>query len=167
MLFLVKLYINIQNSALKGEKMYRILLVCTGNTCRSPMLETLIKDKLKKLGKTAEVKSAGLSVNENDKVNPKSRQALKDFGLVIRHKPTLLTSKALEKADTVITMTDEQKEYLKMDKCFYKVYSLRETVGFNASDPYGGSLEVYKECAKLLDYAAETIVQNLIKAGKV
>ena len=147
--------------------MYRILLVCTGNTCRSPMLEAFIKDKLKKANKKAEIKSAGLSVNENDKVNPKSRQALKDYGLVIRHKPTLLTVKALEKADTVITMTDEQKNYLQNDKCFYKVYSLREVVGFNIADPYGLPFESYKDCAKILDYVSSIIVENLIKAGKV
>ena len=147
--------------------MYRVLLVCTGNTCRSPMFETLIKDKLKKLDKKAEIKSAGLSVYENDKVNAKARQTLKEYALVIRHKPTLLTAKALEKADTVITMTDEQKAYLKEDKCFYKVFSLKEVVGFNVSDPYGQPIEAYKECAKMLDYASEIVVQNLIKAGKV
>ena len=147
--------------------MYRILLVCTGNTCRSPMLEALIKDKLKKLNKKAEIKSAGLSVQENDVVNQKARKALKYRDIVIRHKPVLLTSAMLEKADTVIAMTDEHKNHLCRDKCFYKVYSLRETVGFNAFDPYGQSQEVYDQCAELLDVAANIIIENLNKAGKI
>jgi len=146
--------------------MYRILIVCTGNTCRSPMLETFIKDKVKKMGKQLEVKSAGLFVNE-DKVNPMARMAMKKYSLVIRHKPTQLTEKALERADTIITMTDDQKYKLYTNKCFYKVFSMRETVGFNISDPYGlGDFE-YNECAKMLDEASDVIVENLLKAGKI
>lgn len=147
--------------------MYRILLVCTGNTCRSPMFETLLKDKLKKLGKQAEIKSAGLRVLEGDTVSQESRNALKKKNLVIRHKPTQLSAKALERADTVITMTDEQKQYLKNDKCFYKVFSMREVVGFNVPDPFGFGTRTYEECAFVCEKASEIIVENLIKAGKI
>lgn len=147
--------------------MYRLLIVCTGNTCRSPMLETLLKDKIKKLNKTIEIKSVGLRVIEGDKVNDKARKALKKYGLVIRHKPTQLTSKALERADSVITMTDDQKFYLRQDKCFYKVFSLRETVGFNIPDPYGQGDKEYEMCAENLNVASDIIVKNLIDARKI
>lgn len=147
--------------------MYRLLLVCTGNTCRSPMLETLIKDKLKQAGRQAEVKSVGLSVAPDSAVTKEARDALKSRHLVIRHKPTLISEKALERADTVITMTDEQKQYLSNNKCFYKVFSMKEVVGFNVPDPYGFGTRSYNECAYVLDKASEIIVENLIKAGKV
>jgi len=146
--------------------MYRILIVCTGNTCRSPILETFLKDKVKKLGKELEVKSAGLYVTD-DKVNLMARKALKPYSLVIRHKPTQLTEKALERADTILTMTDEQKYKLFQNKCFYKVFSMREAVGENISDPYGMGDYEYSECAKMLDKASDIIIDNLIKAGKI
>ena len=146
--------------------MYRILIVCTGNTCRSPMLETMIKAKIKKLGKKLEVKSVGLYVTD-DKINQYARNALKPYALVIRHKPTQLATQALERADSVLTMTDEQKYKLYTDKCFYKVFSMREAVGFNIPDPYGMGDYEYSECAKLLDVASDIIIENLLKAGKI
>ncbi len=146
--------------------MYRILLVCTGNTCRSPMIESLLKSRFKALDKKIEIKSAGLYVVD-EKVNPLSRKVMKERGIIIHHKPTQLTDKALERADTIITMTSQQKSQLFQNKCYYKVFSMRETVGFDIPDPYGMGVEEYRNCAKMLDRAADIIVENLIKAGKV
>ncbi len=130
------------------------------------MLECLLKSKIKKLNKTAEIKSAGLYVTD-EKISDLARAVMKERGLVIRHKPTMLSLKALERVDTVLTMTESQKYKLFGDKCFYKVFSMKETVGFDISDPYGGSTEEYRQCAELLDKASDIIVENLLKAGKI
>lgn len=146
--------------------MYKILLVCTGNTCRSPMLECLLRAKVKSLNKKLEVRSAGLYVTD-EKVSSLSRKALKEQGLVIRHKPTQLTQAAIDRANTVITMTDQQKSQLYTNRGYSKVFSMRETVGENVPDPYGGSLEDYIDCARRLNVLSDIIIDKLEKAGKI
>ncbi|MBQ7466550.1 MAG: hypothetical protein IJS74_00600 [Clostridia bacterium] len=147
--------------------MYRILLICTGNTCRSPMLQALLKEKLKKFDKKVEVKSVGVSVGEGDKVTQEARNALKSYNIVIRHKPIQLKQEDLQRADTVITMTEEIKKYLSGNICAYKIYSMRQAVGFNVPDPFGFGTRSYSECAAVLDKASDIIVENLKKAGKI
>ena len=46
--------------------MMNVLFVCTGNTCRSPMAEALLKSKSKRLNKRINVKSRGLYAIDND-----------------------------------------------------------------------------------------------------
>ena len=147
--------------------MYRILLVCTGNTCRSPMLQALLEEKLKSFDKKVEVKSVGISVGEGDKVTQEARNALKNYGIVIRHKPTQLKQEDLQRADTIITMTDEIKNYLSGNICAYKIYSMRQAVGFNVPDPFGFGTRSYSECATVLDKASNIIIENLKQAGKI
>ena len=147
--------------------MYRILLICTGNTCRSPMLQALLKEKLKKFDKKVEVKSVGVSVGEGDKVTQEAINALKSYNIVIRHKPIQLKQEDLQRADTVITMTEEIKKYLSGNICAYKIYSMRQAVGFNVPDPFGFGTRSYSECAAVLDKASDIIVENLKKAGKI
>ena len=147
--------------------MYRILLVCTGNTCRSPMLQALLKEKLKSFDKKVEVKSVGISVNEGDKVTQEARNALKNYCIVIRHKPAQIKQEDLQRADTVITMTEDLKNYFANNACAYKIYSMRQAVGFNIPDPFGYGTRSYGECAAVLDKASDIIIENLKQAGKI
>lgn len=128
----------------KGE----IIFVCTGNTCRSPMAESIF-NSLKSKGYFAT--SAGIYAQSGDKPSLNSVLALKEIGIDIKnHISTPLTYEAAKNAALILTLTTRHKyAILSLDRGFSdKVMTLSEFVGESKeiSDPFGGDLEVYRAC---------------------
>ncbi|WP_311198795.1 arsenate reductase/protein-tyrosine-phosphatase family protein [Paenibacillus hexagrammi] len=61
----------------------RILFVCTGNTCRSPLAEGLLRIKVQKEGLAAEVRSAGVSAFTGGDISANSASILQEAGFRI------------------------------------------------------------------------------------
>lgn len=140
------------------EKRKKIIFVCTGNTCRSPMAELIFKQELKRRKlKGFSVSSAGLQVREKE-MNALSRQVLTENGYVVseKFKPKRLTRRALESSDLVVTMTREQMRFLRGEH----VVCLEEIAGYAIADPYGKSVEHYRYCFDLLRLAMPKLIEK-------
>lgn len=144
----------------KQVKKKKVIFVCTGNTCRSPMAEYLFRYILGKKRKLSlyDVSSAGLCAEEGAPMTDNAAAALKSLGVNIRkkHAAHMLTYDEAQKADLIVCMTARHKAALGEFAAKTKTVS-EITGGHDVSDPYGGDLNEYKRCAEYLLYACEDI----------
>jgi glycine hydroxymethyltransferase len=134
--------------------MKRILFVCTGNICRSPMAEGMFRRAVQGRG-DYEVCSAGLGAAEGQPPSPYAIQAARELGVDIsgvRSRP--LTPELVRDADYIFGMTHSHVETVTLlhPAAAEKTFLLREfdeTLDLfdkDISDPIGGSYEVYLNC---------------------
>ena len=137
----------------KQEKL--VIFVCTANICRSPMAEKLFEEALAKAKskKKIQVFSTGLSAVEGDKASDNSVTVRKEVGLDLSdHRSSVLNRTTLENASAVFCMTESHRVLINMYFDLPEgapIFLMREFADGNDKelpDPYGQSLEVYREC---------------------
>ena len=159
-----------------ARKKKKIVFVCTGNTCRSPMAQLLLAKYLseQKL-KGYDVRSAGTAAKKGDTINPKSAQVLSENAIVCESfSSTKLTEKLLLDAFAVVCMTEKQREYLmdmrwnalkkagrSLDEAENNVYSFAEITGYEILDPYGKDIDCYRYVYGLLAAGMPSLLEKL------
>jgi protein-tyrosine phosphatase len=149
-----------------------LVLVCTGNTCRSPMAEALLRKRLaERLGCSIEeldegrafVSSAGISAGLGGRSAPEAIEVMREQGLDLSaHQSQPLSDTIVRQADLILAMTRSHRETIVQHwpEAAERTLLLRPD-GRDICDPIGTSVEVYRECARQIDDAVQTRVQEL------
>lgn len=133
----------------------KILFVCTGNTCRSPMAEGIARDLFSRNNiRNHFVRSAGIQNITGEPASENSIIVMKEIGLDIsNHISTLVRRELIDEADKILTMTIAQRDLLKI--AYFDIDRIDEkvqTLSFLASgedrdiiDPFFGDIEIYRQ----------------------
>jgi protein-tyrosine phosphatase len=136
----------------------RIVIVCTGNTCRSPMAEAIMRrlvaerlackpEEIESRGVTIE--SAGVSAAAGGCAAPEAVETMRQRGLDIsRHETQPLTDKLVRYADVMLTLTSSHRQHIirRWPEAASRTLTLRVDER-DIEDPIGGPPEVYQQCA--------------------
>lgn len=150
----------------------RLLFVCSGNTCRSPMAEVLMRRALEDGHiEGVEVTSAGTDAFTGEAASANARAAVGERGLDLAgHRARRLDRGLIEEADLILTMTSRQKDRVVslVPRAIEKTFTLKEFVSgerLDVADPFGQSLEAYRRAADEIAEAVARVVHRLNLSG--
>ena len=153
------------------ETQFRLVLLCTGNTCRSPLAAAAFREELGPDADRVEIVSAGTAAWDGQPASAGAREAAARAGLdVSTHRSRRATPELLRGADLVLVMEREHvraAETLGAEPGCTRVLSEWPEPGepeLAVSDPFGGSLEAYEECLRRIRSHVRRIVPRVREA---
>ena len=143
--------------------MDKIVFICTGNTCRSPMAEGLFKSLNGEQKTGLEAISAGIFTNNGMSASENAVIVAKELGADIsNHKSQMLNGDIVNDAKYLVCMTGAHYDQilLKFPNVSDKLFTLSPT---DIDDPFGGNIDEYRSCATQIKSAVESIIERLSK----
>jgi len=145
----------------------KVLFVCTGNTCRSPIASVYFRSLCEARGLTdVEVESAGLAAVDGAPMSAQARAVLEREGLCAGGESSaLLTEEMADGADLIVVMTAGHKRDVarRWPGVARRTRLLLSFAGppLDVSDPYLGSLQDYVSCLETMKPALAALADEL------
>lgn len=153
----------------------KILMVCLGNICRSPLAEGVMRDKIKKYNLQAEVDSCGMGGwHVGEAPDARAQKTAKNHGLDISGlRGRKFSRRDFDDFDVIYAMDEENYHDImrltQNDSERRKVKMLMNELYPNENipvpDPYYGLAEDFEKTWKMLDEACEAIAKKMKSDG--
>ncbi|MBU9673470.1 low molecular weight protein arginine phosphatase [Planococcus sp. CP5-4] len=140
----------------------KILFVCTGNTCRSPMAEAIVHTRdIEEM----EARSAGIYAGQSP-LSANAQKVLREQSIEFKHISKPLNLRDVEWAELILTMTYSHKMmlmqiYPEVATRLHTVKEFAEGSTGDVSDPYGGSLNEYRRTYEELEQLIDKMASQL------
>jgi len=148
----------------------KILMVCLGNICRSPLAEGILQDKAFKAGLSWSVESAGTnSYHTGDPPHPLSQKVAKLNGIDIsQQRARRFKSEDFDIYDKIYALADDVMDEMKRiarnkfdsTKADLLMNELHPGKNMNVPDPWYGPEQGYHEVYKMIDQVCGKIIEN-------
>lgn len=153
--------------------MTKVLFVCLGNICRSPMAEAIFNDKIQKSGLVDKfiTDSCGTAdFHVGDRPDHRTIRILEKNGIETRHLGRQFEAKDFEAFDLIVAMDSQnEKDILKLASNQFqknKIVKMRsyETPNENLDvpDPYYGNIHDFEKVYTILDNAIENLIKSIV-----
>src|SRR6266480_1830692 len=151
--------------------MRKILLVCTGNICRSPLAAALMQRALSERGVDGiDVSSAGTGAWDGAPVSEGAYLVGLEQGLDLSgHRARLLTRDVVVQSDLILTMARHHRARVDELGGEGRVFVLGEYAGQGGdevSDPFGGDLGIYRDTCQELESLTAAVADRLVAESK-
>lgn len=139
--------------------MKKVLFVCTGNTCRSPMAQALFNYICESEDLDFSADSCGIYADGISPVSYNAKQVLKDIGIEFNHVSQPISNEIMSEADYIFGITKSHAHTLIN---FFPEYS-EKIYNFPTDiiDPFGGELDVYENCLKEIEKGVRLIITKV------
>lgn len=148
------------------EKPYHIYFVCTGNACRSPLAECILKQLLKQTGLTINVSSAGTLNWGSNPRDPIMTEIAGEMDYQLTGRTQAITYPMLKDADLIIVFDRIQKDLVTqyVPYAHWDRITLFNQIAFgkadNLQDPRLQSVDVYRKVATAIEQGCIILVEK-------
>lgn len=149
----------------------RILMVCMGNICRSPLAEAILKDKLKLAGIVAEVESAGtIRYHEGEGADQRAKETARHHKISLdSHTARGVRPSDFDRFDKIYVMDSTNYHDLRTlaenrfqrEQIDYLMNTVFPGQNREVPDPYYGGKDGFEKVFQMLDKACDQIVLQM------
>ncbi len=154
--------------------MKKILMVCMGNICRSPMAQGIMEEKIREYGLQAVVDSAGtIDYHEGEAPDWRAQATMKTHGLDISgQRARQIRLHDLDEYDFILVMDDSNRRELMRLATPEQLGKIRFVTEYawpgqqiEVPDPYYGGREGFENTFRVLDTSCEAFARHLSETG--